>query len=119
MRIKIPRNDDWTFYITVVDSNGDAVDITGWKIYFTVRATLPATVLSSDTSGNGAIIVKTVTSHTTPTSGITRIDLTNIDTNIDPGTYYYDVQIKDTENKIASTFASSFIIVADITRSIT
>lgn len=65
------------------------VDLTGATIYFTVKA-------SSDesTDDSTAIIKKDVTSHTDPTQGVTSIGLTPTDTNVQPGSYIYDIKLK-------------------------
>jgi hypothetical protein len=87
-------------------------DITGWTVFFTVK---PSTYTSS-TSDTDAVIQKTITSHTNPTSGITMVTLDPTDTaDITPGTYYYDFQFKSTTGAITSTVPDQFIIIGDVT----
>ena len=76
------RGDDVTLNLTFKDSGGVAIDITAYTIYFSLkRNKYDAT----------AILAKTVTSHTDPTNGQTQVALTNAETAVLQGTYYYDI----------------------------
>jgi len=112
-KIEIVRNDTYTFDITFQDSNGDAIDLTGWTIWFTVREEIPATTIVDDTD---ALISKEITDG--GASGIVEISLTPIETNIDPKIYYYDIQYKKDDGTIKSFPYSTIEIVSDITRSV-
>ena len=68
--------------------NGVYQDITDWTVFFTVK-----TKLSDE--DNFAIIKKTITSHTDAENGKTLIELTPVDTDITPKSYYYDIKYKD------------------------
>lgn len=91
--------------------NGVASDLTGCTVFFTAK---PA--LTNDTGDTSAVITVEVTSHTNPTAGITTIPLTSTDTNVDPGEYYYDIQVKKVDNSIVSIPAQLLTISADVTR---
>jgi hypothetical protein len=106
--IEIIRGDDISFATTFTDENGDAVNLTGSTVFFTVKE-------DYDKTDAEAVISKSVISHTSPASGITSIVLTNSDTTITPGDYYWDIQIKDSNSKISSIKAGKFIVSADIT----
>jgi hypothetical protein len=108
-KIKVYRGDDKDIVLTITDG-GTPLNITGYKVYMTVKTS------TEDTDAN-AKIAKTVTSHTTPASGITTVSLTNTDTDISPGSYYYDVQYKDTNNKIKTIIFGDFVVLPDVTRS--
>lgn len=74
-----------TFSLT--DSAGDAIDITGYTFYFTIKEN------KSDTYAN-ALLAKTYTNTVDPETGIITITLTASDTNITPGDYFYDIEYK-------------------------
>ncbi len=105
------RGDSHTINLSVIHSDNTPVDLTGGTVFFTVNAS------DDPTDDTGAVIEKSVTSHTDPTAGLTSIALAPDDTNsITPGTYFYDVQIKDASGNISSLPQDKFVLVADITR---
>lgn len=71
--------------VTLTDSTGSPVNLSGATIQFT----------ASTTYGTTPVISKSVTNHTYPTSGISTVTLTGSDTNISPGNYIYDMQYTD------------------------
>jgi hypothetical protein len=107
--INVYRGNDINLNITVTDSNGSPVDITGYTLWFTVKS-------DENDSDDEATIQKTVTSHTDPTNGLTTFELTNTDTDIPHGTYLYDMQMKDTSNKITTLTKGYFNVTQDITQ---
>jgi len=111
-KITVIRGDDVTLNATFKDENGTAINITGYTVFFTVKSDLTAT---TDT---GALISKTVTGHSSPTTGQTTVSLTSTDTNLAEGNYYYDFQTKDGSNKISSTDRGTFVVKTDVTRRI-
>ena len=86
------------------------MDITGYTLFFTAKSALPTGNDDSD-----AVIEVEVTEHTDPTNGITVIPLSATDTNITPGTYYYDIQLVKDGNVI-SIPPRKLIVGYDITR---
>jgi len=109
-KIEIIRGDDVALNATFKDDAGVAIDITGYTVFFTVKDNY------TSTDDSAAIISKTVTSHTAPLLGKTSIALTNTDTNLAETDYYYDFQLKDTTNKIASTQRGILAVTWDVTR---
>lgn len=117
---RIIRGDTDTFIVKITrvatDSNGlvinTPVDITGWKIRFTVRATIPAT---TDLSDSDAIISKLGVNSTTDT-GVCTFTISKEETNIDVGEYYYDIQCLKPDGTVQSIPRAKYIVVADITR---
>lgn len=107
------RGDSRNITVTFLQSDGvTPIDLTGGTVFFTVNAT------QNPTDDTSAAIAKKVTSFTSPTSGVATISLTNADTqNIAPGTYYYDVQLKDASGNFVSSKQDQFIVIADTTRS--
>lgn len=110
--IEIIRGDDVSLNLHFKDSSGADIDITGYKVYFTVKRKLN----DSDTL---ALIKVDVTSHSAPITGNTVVSLVNATTDDLPeGTYYYDLQLKDTEGLISSTKRGVFDVVEDVTKRI-
>lgn len=113
-KISIIRGDSRTITVNVTNSSGSAFDLTGCTVYFTVNAT------TSPTDDTSASIQKSTSSFSSPTSGVATITLTHTDTDsLTPGTYFYDVQLKDSSSNITSLKQDKFVITADITRRIT
>jgi hypothetical protein len=105
----IIRGDDVTIPVTFSDDAGQAINITGATVFFTVKSDL------SDTDDD-AVIAKTITTHSNASQGQTTITLTANDTLIDAGKYYWDLQIKDSAGKITSTLADTLEVKLDVTR---
>lgn len=70
--------------------------LVGATVYFTVKENK----FDSDADDSESAIYKTITSHTTPASGLTTITLTDTDTNVTPKNYFYDVRVKETDGNI-------------------
>jgi len=108
--LTVYRGDDRTYTLTFSDLNG-TIDISNWTVFFTVK--------NSDEDADGdALISKTYTSgeHTNPISGETAITITSTDTDMDSGTYWYDIQIKREDDKIRTVTKDLFNVEADISR---
>lgn len=111
--LEIKRGDDKTIRFLYQNSSGGAINITGYTIFFTVKSEI-----DDDATDGLAVISKTVTSHTNPTAGITNIVLTDTDTNVTPGIYVGDIQVKDTSGNIVSSDRFTVSVVGDVTRRI-
>ena len=90
--LSIYEGEDKTWTVTILDSAGSPVDITGYTFLFTVKETI------TDTDAN-AIIQKEITTHSDPTNGVTQIALDSADTVDKEGKYLYDYQWVDTATK--------------------
>ena len=110
------RGDSRVINIQVYKSDGvTPFDLTGCEVFFTVNASNNPT---ADTDASAVIALKT-SSFSTPTNGLATVTITNaISQDIAPATYYYDVQLKDSSGNVTSLQQNQFIIVADITRSV-
>lgn len=108
------RGDTRVILINCIQSDGvTPINLTGGKIYFTVNAS------NAPVDDTSAAFQKTTTTHIAPTLGQTSVTVTNADTQaMAPGTYYYDVQLKDAAGNITSLKQDVFIVNADIGRSI-
>lgn len=105
------RGDSRTINCTFLASDGSTpIDLTGGTCYFTVNA-------SSDPAADAsAVLQKTATSFTNATSGQHSFSLTHSDTNITPGTYWYDAQFVDSLGNYLSSYRGRFIVQSDIAR---
>lgn len=92
-------------------SGGVALDITNYTVFFTVKKS--SNSLDNDT---GAVISKTITSHTDPTHGITVVNLTAADLTIQPGNYQYDVAFIDNAGKRHGINPDSFVVISNTTQ---
>lgn len=95
------KNDDWT-----------DINITNNVVFFTVKDIFGLEP-SVDTN---AKIQKTITVHSDPTHGKTILPLTASDTNLTPGEYVFDFQLKTATGDIHSTQSGTFIVTEDVTK---
>lgn len=108
------RGDSLTLNLTVKNTDGTAYDLTGYKVFLTVVSALDLTAgVTTDTT---AVIQKTISPVPSPTLGIISIALSSTDTNIAPGTYYYDLQFEDAGGSTTSVKADTLTVIADVTR---
>lgn len=89
MILEIFRGDDATYEFVITDSEGNAIDISGSTIFFTVKEYL-------EDDYDKAVISKEITTHSDPTNGKTKMELSETETDLKPKEYYYDVVIDDT-----------------------
>jgi hypothetical protein len=90
--LSIYEGEDKTWTVTVKDSSGTAINITGYTFLFTIKR-------KRNDSDDNAIVKKTITSHLSPTEGKTQITVDSSDTNGLHGNFFYDYQWLDTTNK--------------------
>lgn len=89
--LSIYEGEDQVNTVTILDSSGTPIDITGYTFLFVVKNKL------SDSDDN-ALIKKLITSHSDPTNGVTEITLVPADTSDKSGNYFYDYQWLDNSN---------------------
>ena len=106
--IEIIRGDDTTIDIELLDELGEAIDLTGAIIYFTVKKKLTD-------DDDDAVLSKEVTDHIDPLEGKTTVSFTYEETEIAIGRYYWDVQI-EVDGVITSTNYGIIRVLPDITR---
>lgn len=104
------RGDTRTINCTFLDSDGDALNLAGGTVYFTVNED------EDPASDASAVIQKTATSFTSASTGRHTFTLTHSDTNITPGTYWYDVEFVDSTGGYLSSYRGKFIVQSDVTR---
>jgi len=105
--IKQIQGDTRTFTITVYDSDGSVYDLTDYTVRFTVKA-------NKSTVDGSASISKTGT-VTDAENEVFTVALTNDDTNIDAGIYYYDFQIDNGSSIVKTVESGIFQVVQDVT----
>lgn len=114
-KIQINQGNDETIQLTFTDQNGSAIDLTGCTVFFTAKAQKK---LGSDPADSEAVIKKTLTNIPNPTQGIVNLVLTNADTNIPTGSYFYDIKIgyPTTPATFSSTGVGELDVLAVITK---
>lgn len=94
--------------VTRTDSAGDPIDITGFTYFFSVKN-------KKGDSDDNALMIKTITSHTDPTNGVTQITLVDADTrDKQSGTYFYDYIECNASDQKNTIFSGSFKIIQAI-----
>jgi hypothetical protein len=108
-KISIYRGDDDERTLVFTDGDGAVIDITGWKIYFTVKA-------EKDDSDDAALLKIDWESHSDPTQGESLLTQDNADTDMIVGTHVCDIQIKDDTGKIKTLVVMPYENNTDIKR---
>lgn len=105
--LKAMRGDTFIRSLSFVDESGTVIDITGWTIFFTAKNVLSEADAAAEVSVN-------VTSHTSPTGGLTQILASAAAMTIEPGDYFYDIQIKKADGTIFTILSGKLIVETDI-----
>lgn len=109
--ITVFKKDDVLLTITFKDSAGTAIDITGYTVWFIVKK-------KREDTDDEALINKTQTSHSDPTNGITTIDLTNSDTDIDAENLFYGIKWLDTSGDVLTIDDGDFKVKQGVIRKV-
>lgn len=109
------RGDTRTVTLYFRQSDGTtAINLAGGTVYFTVQSTdNPA---DDTTSLMFQLTATDATPFTSPSTGKHTFTLSHANTNIAPGTYWYDAQFKDSVGGYLSSYRGKFIVESDITR---
>lgn len=103
------RGDSREYLLTFTNGGGSAIPITGWKLYFTVKK-------NYRDDDSKSVIKKDISDHYDPENGKTKISLLPVDTDVVPGDYYYDIQVKRAIDDIITVLAGKLEIKSDVTR---
>ena len=103
------RGDDFSTNLVFRDSDGGIIDITGWKIFFTVKKNSDKT--SVDTA---ALITKDITIHDDATAGITTLALSAVQTNVAVGDYKFDLRVYELASSTQLNTASGTCTITDV-----
>lgn len=106
-KIEIIKGDDTVLHTTFTDEDGVAVDISDANLIFTAKNHFDSVAAITKSMASGL--------HTDPTNGITDIVLDHSITDIDPGDYYWDIQLAFGSGTINSTKHGKLIVLSDIT----
>ena len=103
------RGDTFPFSFAIKDSDGNAIDITGYSFILTVDPSDEP----PDASNNLFALTGTVTDGP---GGIVQFALTAMQADQTPATYYYDVQMTDTSGNIRTIIKGEWAVQQDITK---
>jgi hypothetical protein len=107
MVIKRVKGDTYSLDITITNTSDEPIDLTDCTVFFTVKRNL------QDTDAQ-ALINKSVTSFSSPTTGDLSIPLLASDVDY-VGEFYYDVKIKALTGVITSVITDKFILLDHVT----
>ena len=97
------RGNTREYLLTFVDDAGAAINITGWTVYFTAKKNYADAVAS---------ISVEVTVHFDAAGGQTKIPLTPANTDLVPGYYFYDIQVKKAADDFETILSGTVQILA-------
>lgn len=104
------RGDTYGNVFKIADSNGDPIDITGYTFKMTINSLKEPT----DTATQIFQVVGTLVS---PSLGTVKFAPSSLQANaIEPGTYYFDIQMTDGAGAIQTVATGKYIIRQDITK---
>lgn len=104
------RGDSREYTLSFIKGDGSKIDITGWKVYFTLKK-------YAYKSDEEADLKKDVTEHSSPLDGETKVTLTAADTGeLGIGDYNFDIQIKKDDGAVLTVLRGTLEIMLDITR---
>lgn len=104
------RGDSREYTLSFTNKDGTKIDITNWKIYFTLKKYAWKADIDAD-------LKKDITVHSNPLEGETKITLTSEDTkDLGMGVYNFDIQVKRADETILTVLKGRLEIILDITR---
>lgn len=107
MILPIIKGDDKLYQLEFT-KDGVPQDITGWKIYFTLKRDFNGTDI-------GEALMKDITEHTDPTNGISQLFLTHEETALLSGHYVFDIQVKTAVGMVTTVMIGTIDVKPDIT----
>lgn len=105
--IRLVKNDDWNYNITVVDASGNPFDFTGW--------TGKAEMRKTETSANVILTFQTPTTMVL-TAGNINLNAPKANTGMNSGAYVYDIEFVDDAGESRTLIKGVFTVVEDITQ---
>ena len=103
------RGDDMLISLTFKDSNGVAIDITGWTIFFTIKKT-------KDDTDAASVYEQDITTIPNPTLGVLQFTIPHTVTQTLTGSYWYDIQVKKLDGTIQTVTNGNINFERDVTR---
>ena len=114
MWVKTVRWDTKNIATTFKDADWNAVNITWYTVFFTVKKKKDLNIV--DATDTNAIITKDIITHTDPVNWKTTIALSSSDTKKDVWVYVADIQLKDWSWNISSVNKFDFEILPEVTQ---
>lgn len=99
-------------YPFTLTRNGSAINLDGAKIYFTVKKN------KDDTDAEATFQIEK-TSFTNPSSGADTIVIPKATMDIDPATYFYDVQLIESDGTLTTLGFGEFPVLERVTEAVT
>lgn len=106
----VTQGDDVSYDLAFTDDSGNAIDITGWTVWLTVKDSLG----QSDVD---APIQKEITSHDDPNNGETSFSFSASETKPLSGTKYYDLQVQQGTGSIRTVVTGTVYFAPEVTDS--
>lgn len=107
--LEFNEGDDFPYKITLTNSSGIAIDLTGYTFYMTIKYEL------TDSDAN-AMIKKTITTIPNPELGIVTITLDRSDTqNMAGGVYVYDIKYLTSGTLTKTIIRGNFNLIKGVT----
>lgn len=113
----LDRGDTWDHVFNFVDTDGNAVDITGYKFWMTFKINPEED--DADITTESGVQVSTTSNDANSLLGILTLRF-EAEATVDllPGTYQYDLQMKS-GTAVTTLLRGKAKVIADITRSLT
>ena len=103
-KLTLVRGDSKSYPLLFHDGDDVALDITGWLVRFTLKT-------DKTLSDSEASLIKIVSSHSSPTTGVTAIDLTPADTiDLAARQYVFDIQVTTNLGKVYTVLVGRFVL---------
>ncbi len=103
------RGDTYAETITVTDTAGTAINITGYTFKLTVDPEkAPATAANNLFSITGTIL--------SPTAGTVEFAPSALQADQAPGTYYFDIEMIDGAGRIRTIALNKYVVTQDISK---
>jgi hypothetical protein len=106
--LEVTRRDDKTFTFYFFDTDGLAMDLTGFTLLATIKQ-------STDDLDAAAKISKELTLAVDPTTGVATLTIDAADTVYMMGNYSFDLQLVDDEDLSSTVMRDTFVVLPDVT----
>ena len=107
--ITIYKGNPYNATITITDSAGNAYDLTGKTVFFTVKK-----IRDFNADDTDAVITAKITSHTAPLAGITTLVLTAAQTLVAVDSYKWDIRVYDDDPLVQMNTVAGYCNIKDI-----
>lgn len=111
MDITVNKSTDHSITLNYKNTDGTARSLVGASVLFTAKPNK----WDTDSDDSEALIVKLVTSHSNASNGETIIELTDVDTNLAPSSYFYDIVVVESDSKKYRAAQGTLTILAGVT----